>query len=133
MTRQSVLIADGNRRLADLMGQLLADEPGFRMVGIAHDASDALAAAERFRPDVVLVSEHIGNGDGLELCASLRPLLPDATLLVWSNDVTRTEVRTPVVDGVLDRGMTFRELLKAISRVRKIQLDPRPRMSELRL
>ena len=133
MTRQGVLIADGNRRLADLMGQLLADEPGFHVVGIAHTAADALALAQQTAPDVVLASEQLGEVQGLELCASLRAKLPDATLLVWSHDVDHTPARPQVVDGVLDRGMTFRELLKAIGRVRRIRLEPRERLTELRL
>ena len=133
MPRQSVLIADGNRRLADVMAQLIADEPGFQLVGVAHDAPTALEHAERRQPDVILVSERIDEVEGVELCVALRPVAPDATLLVWSHDVPRTAARAPVVDGVLDRGMTFRELLKAISKVRRIRLDPRPTLSDLRL
>jgi DNA-binding NarL/FixJ family response regulator len=119
---QSVLLADGNERLADVMAQLLADEPGFRVVGIAHTCEQAVELARQHVPDVVLVSEEVGGVPGVQVCAALRSVVRDATLLMWSHDVSRGQVLPPV-DGTLERGSSFRELVRSLRKVRRIDLS----------
>lgn len=118
---QTVLLADGNERLADVMAQLLADEPGFRVVGIAHTCERAVELAATHSPDVVLVSEEVAGVPGLQVCAALRAVARDATLLLWSHDVHRDQVVRPV-DGVLERGSSFRELVRSLRRVRRVDV-----------
>ena len=118
---QTVLLADGNERLADVMAQLLADEPGFRVVGVAHTCEQAVALADQHGPELVLVSETVGGVPGLQVCAAVRAVARDATLLMWSHDVSRDEVVQPV-DGVLERGSSFRELVRSLRRVRRIDI-----------
>lgn len=118
---QTVLLADGNERLADVMAQLLADEPGFRVTGIAHTCDRAVELATQHSPDVVLVSEEVAGVPGVEICAAVRGVARDATLLMWSHDVDRDQVVQPV-DGVLERGSSFRELVRSLRRVRRIDV-----------
>ena len=118
---QTVLLADGNERLADVMAQLLADEPGFRVVGIAHTCERAVELAREHTPDVVLVSEEIAGVPGLQVCAALRSVVRNATLLMWSHDVGRAQAIQPV-DGILERGSSFRELVRSLRKVRRIDL-----------
>ena len=119
---QTVLLADGNERLADVMAQLLADEPGFRVIGVAHTCDRAVELAAQHSPHVVLVSEEIAGVPGLQVCAALRAVARDATLLLWSHDVHRDQVAQPV-DGVLERGSSFRELVRSLRKVRRIDLS----------
>lgn len=119
---QTVLLADGNERLADVMAQLLADEPGFRVVGVAHSCEQAVEMARQHTPDVVLVSEEVGGTPGDQVCAALRSAVRDATLLMWSHDVSRDHV-VPPVDGILERGSSFRELVRSLRKVRRIDLS----------
>ena len=119
---QTVLLADGNERLADVMAQLLADEPGFRVVGVAHTCDEAVELARQHSPDVVLVSEDVRGVPGLQVCAALRAVVRDATLLKWSHDVDRDQVVQPV-DGILERGSSFRELVRSLRKVRRIDLS----------
>ena len=119
---QTVILADGNERLADVMAQLLADEPGFRVVGIAHTCERAVELAREHTPDVVLVSEEIAGVPGLQVCAALRSVVRNATLLMWSHDVGRDQVVQPV-DGVLERGSSFRELVRSLRKVRRIDVS----------
>lgn len=118
---QTVLLADGNERLAGVIAQLLADEPGFRVVGVAHSCEQAVDLAREHSPEVVLVSEEVGGMPGLEVCAALRTVVRDATLLMWSHDVGRDQAVQPV-DGVLERGASFRELVRSLRKVRRIDL-----------
>lgn len=129
---QTVLLADGNERLADVMAQLLADEPGFRVIGVAHTCSHAVELAEAHAPDVVLVSEEVGGVPGLEVCAALRAVARDSTLLMWSHDVGRDEAVQPV-DGILERGSSFRELVRSLRKVRRVDLTDSGLARRLRL
>ena len=118
---QTVLLADGNERLADVMAQLLADEPGFRVVGVAHTCDQAVELARAQSPELVLVSETVGGVPGLQVCAAVRAVAREATLLMWSHDVGRDHVVRPV-DGLLERGSSFRELVRSLRKVRRIDL-----------
>lgn len=112
--RARVLIADSNDRLADLIGQLLSDEPDLSVVGVATDAGIAVRLARRVDPSVVLVDSKLGDVSGVAVCSALRAICPAAALLLWSYEPDASSVRLPHVDGLLERGMSYRELVTAI-------------------
>ena len=116
VTPQTVLIADGNERLAQLLGQLLADEPDLALLGVCTSAEPALARAAQGRPDVVLLSERLDGHLTGTVITALREAAPQAAVLLWSHDPdTAAAVEgEDAPDGVLDRGMTFRELIRAV-------------------
>jgi DNA-binding NarL/FixJ family response regulator len=110
----TVLIVESNARLGHVLGQLLDDDPRFRHLGVVSSTAKALQAAEQHRPDVVLVSQRLDAAQGAAVCAALRAAVPASVLLLWSNDASATERERPDVDGVLERGMTYRELALAV-------------------
>lgn len=110
----SVLIADSNTRLAGVIAQLLEDEPSFSVVEVVDSAAATLVAARAHRPAVVLVDRRFRDGSGEAVCAALRASVPEAAVLLWSYDTERTAAEVTDIDGVLERGMTFRELVRAI-------------------
>jgi DNA-binding NarL/FixJ family response regulator len=110
----SVLVADANARLAGVLAQLLEDEPAFEVVGVVDTAAATLLAARARRPSAVLVDHSFPDGTGEAVCAALRVAVPGAVLLLWSHDIERTQATAPDVDAVLERGMTFRELVGAL-------------------
>lgn len=117
----SVLIADGNLRLADLMGQLLDDDPRFGVIGVATTVERTSALAIQHQPDVILVSQHLYELLGT-LWSRLRAGTRRPVVLLWSSDTDRTRVAAPDVDGLLERGMTYQELAKSISRAYRASL-----------
>ena len=119
MAAISVLVADSNPRLAGVMAELLEDEPTFEVVGVVDSAAAALAAARAHRPLAVLVDRTFRDGSGEAVCAALRAAVPESAVLLWSYDVDRTTAEVPDVDGVLERGMTFRQLVRAILAARR--------------
>ncbi len=114
MAAISVLVADSNPRLAAIIAQLLADEPSFSVVDVVDSAEAALVAARTSRPAAVLVDRRFPDGSGEAVCAALRASVPDTAVLLWSYGTERTAAQVPGVDAVLERGMTFRELVGAI-------------------
>ncbi|GIM92002.1 response regulator transcription factor [Paractinoplanes toevensis] len=65
-----ILVAEDNRRQAELLGNYLRSE-GHRLV-VVHDGQQALAAARRQRPDLVVLDVMMPGLDGLNVCRILR-------------------------------------------------------------
>lgn len=112
----AVLIVDGNRRLAEVMADLLADEPGFAVAGLVDTAEQAVRVVQSGQVDVVLVDERLVDIPGSAALPTLRAAAPSAALLLWSHDVGRSDEHLRA-DGLLPRGLTFRELVYEIRRV----------------
>jgi len=55
-----------------------------RVVGTAHDAEAALAAAVSLEPDIVLCDVRMAGESGLDLCRRLRDRLPDQKVVLLS-------------------------------------------------
>jgi DNA-binding NarL/FixJ family response regulator len=62
----SVVIADDQALVRVGLRKILESEPDFTVVGEAEDGSDAVAAARRLRPDVVLMDIRMPVLDGIE-------------------------------------------------------------------
>ena len=107
-----VLVVDGNASLAAVLSELLSDEPGFDVVGTAVHGDAALELARRHEPDVLLVDERLDEALAPDLLDALRRACPRAALLLWSHHEVHTAA--PGVDGVLLRGLTFRELVREV-------------------
>ena len=120
MAVRSVLIADSNPRLAELLAQLLADDKRFSVVGVCSTAAQALAQAREGRPDLVLVSEWLDGRPSAQLCRALRDAVPQAALLRWSHAPDALRDGQDAADAVLERGMTFQGLVAALQHVRAL-------------
>ena len=56
-----ILIVEDDVQLATTLKYLVEDNPRYRVVGIAADAEEAIAAAEAEDPDLVLLDLHLAN------------------------------------------------------------------------
>lgn len=57
-----ILIVEDDSQLATTLKYLVEDNPRYRVVAIADDADNAVAAAEHFDPDLALVDLHLARG-----------------------------------------------------------------------
>ena len=76
-TTVRVLIADDHRLFRDGLKALLRSEPGFVVVGEAHDGDEAVTLTKQFRPDILLLDlnmPHSGLEAARELCAAPTPV-----------------------------------------------------------
>ncbi len=73
-----VLLADDHQLMREGTAALLGADDRIEVVGLARNGREALAQAERRRPDVVLLDINMPVLGGLEACARLRESGPDA-------------------------------------------------------
>jgi DNA-binding NarL/FixJ family response regulator len=78
----SVLVADDQTLVRAGFVRLLESEPGIAVVGEAADGLEALEAARRTRPDVVLMDIRMPRLDGLQATARLTAAQPGTRVVV---------------------------------------------------
>lgn len=79
MKRVRLLMADDHRLVLEGIGKLLESE--FDLVGTVEDGHDLLDAAERLRPDVVLLDIAMPRLNGIEACRKLVKAFPDTRVI----------------------------------------------------
>ena len=67
-----VLVVDDDYRVAAIHAAYVQRVAGFEAAGQAHTARDAVAAADRLRPDLMLLDLYLPDEHGLDLVARLR-------------------------------------------------------------
>jgi response regulator of citrate/malate metabolism len=67
-----VLVVDDDFMVAKLHSRYVSATEGFTVVGVAHSGAEALRAAERLRPDLVLLDIYLPDMDGISVLRELR-------------------------------------------------------------
>ena len=71
----NILIVEDDSQLAVTLIYLVEDNPRYRVVAMAEDADQAMAAVEEFQPDLVLLDLHLAHGTtGFSVAARLNDL-----------------------------------------------------------
>jgi two-component system nitrate/nitrite response regulator NarL len=110
--RPRVLIVDDHVGFRTVARVLLQSE-GFEVVGEAADGSDALAAAARLRPGIVLLDIHLPDVDGFEVSKRLAAL-PDAPVVILISSRPVADLRRRVGDSPV-AGFLAKDELSAAS------------------
>jgi DNA-binding NarL/FixJ family response regulator len=80
--RPRVLIADDHADLVKAVCRLLAAD--CEVVGTVADGSAVLEAAQRLRPDVIVVDLNLPNINGLEACRQITQTHPEMKVIVFT-------------------------------------------------
>jgi response regulator of citrate/malate metabolism len=96
-----VLVVDDDFMVAKVQCGFVERVPGFTIVGVAYTGADALEAAERLRPDLVLLDIYLPDISGLEVLRRLREggAAADVLAVTAARDVTT--IRTALRGGVV--------------------------------
>ena len=117
-----VLIVDDHPWIAHLLSQLVQQQDGFVVAGVAHDAPSALGACAEGKLDLVILD--IGLPDkngGLGALRDIRQRFPHIRILVFSAFDTMHVVQAAMrlgAHGYLEKTAPLPELLEALRRVR---------------
>ena len=82
MNKVRVLIVDDHAIVRDGVRMILEAQPDIEVVGEASDGREALEAARRLSPGVVLMDIAMPGMNGLEATAAIRQDLPDVQVLI---------------------------------------------------
>lgn len=80
-----VLIVDDSSVIRERLAGLLSEIDGVRVVGEAETPGEALEAAERFNPDVVLLDIRLRGGNGVEVLPRIKKMVPAPVVIVITN------------------------------------------------
>lgn len=116
-TPLSVLIVEDDLALLAFLVTRLDYEHDLRVLAYATDAAEALRLAHELRPDVVLSDFDLPDLDGVSLVGSLRVLLPEAGLVLytaaWSARLERA-ARLAGADDCLDKTVAPSNVIQAL-------------------
>jgi DNA-binding response OmpR family regulator len=110
MNQRRVLLVEDERTIAESVAARLRAE-GFA-VQIAGDGPSGVAAAERHRPDLVVLDVMLPGFDGLEACRRIQALAPTPVLMLTARD-DETDLLVGLAvgaDDYLTKPFSMREL-----------------------
>ena len=96
-----VLIVDDDFMVARIHQGFVERTPGFQVAGVAHNGAEALEAAERLQPDLVLLDVYLPDTSGLDLLKQLREAAPEIDVLVISAAREIDTVRKALRGGIV--------------------------------
>lgn len=115
-----LLIVDDHPVVRDGLRAMLATQPDFAVVGEAGTGAEALAAAARLRPDVVLMDLEMPGLDGVEAIRRLRQADASVQVVVLTAFDTDERIVAAVqagAQGYLLKGAPRQEIFAAIRAV----------------
>jgi DNA-binding NarL/FixJ family response regulator len=94
----SILVVDDHPLTRDALATLL-EQHGFGVVGQAGDGNEAIAAARRLQPDLVLLDLSMPDLDGLSALPRLRQAAPECEVVVLTASGTEENLLAAIRGG----------------------------------
>jgi two-component system, NarL family, response regulator DevR len=124
-----LLIVDDHEVVREGLVSLLDRRPGFQVVAEAGTVKEALAAARRHEPDLVIMDVRLPDGSGVEACREIRAELPQTRVVMLTSFPDDEAVFSAIVagaSGYLLKQIRARDLVAALEAVGRGEslLDP---------
>jgi DNA-binding NarL/FixJ family response regulator len=114
-----VLIVEDHRVLAEGLEIVLSRAPGLRVVGVAATVAQAVLLAGTAAPDVVLMDEHLPDGNGSDAARAIRVIAPNIAVVMLSGDTSEASIFAAVqagASGYLAKTMSAAPIVDAVRR-----------------
>lgn len=124
-----VLLVDDHEVVREGLRTLLARRQGVLVVGEAATAGEAVAAAARARPDVVIMDVRLPDGSGVEACREIRERRPETRIIMLTSYADDEALFASIIAGASGyllkqtRGQALIDAIDAVSQGRSL-LDP---------
>jgi two-component system response regulator DevR len=124
-----LLVVDDHEVVRQGLVALLDRREGFEVVAEAGSVAEALAAATRYQPDIVVMDVRLPDGSGVEACREIRAELPDTRVVMLTSYPDEEAVLSAIVagaSGYLLKQVRARDLVAALEAVGRGEslLDP---------
>jgi two-component system response regulator DevR len=125
----TVFLLDDHEVVRRGLADMLEAAHGFRVVGEAGTAAEALARIPAARPDVAVLDARLPDGSGIDVCRDIRSALPEVRCLILTSYDDEDAVFAAVMAGAagyLLKEIRGSSLIDAIRQVAegKTLLDP---------
>jgi|SRR5687768_15118934 len=94
-----LLLVDDHEVVRAGLRALLRKADDMEIVGEAGTMADALVAAARLRPDVILMDLRLPDGSGIEACREILSDLPDTSVLILTSYPDEQAVMSTIMAG----------------------------------
>ncbi len=115
-----LLLVDDHEVVRQGLRALLERRPAFQVVAEAGTVAEAVAAASRFRPELVLMDVRLPDGSGIEACRTIRGELPETRVVMLTSYPDEEAVLAAILagaSGYLLKEIRGRDLVAALERV----------------
>lgn len=117
--KSHILIVDDEANIRDLLGQFLSGA-GYRVTAVA-SPDDALEAARREPPDLIISDLQLEDADGLEMITKLKAALPDKPVILLTGVLFDPKAVNEVIKAkvacYLEKTSTLAQILEAVRRL----------------
>ena len=125
----TLLIVDDHEVVRQGLAALLGRRGEFQVVAEAGTVADAVAAARKFRPDLVVMDVRLPDGSGIEACREIRAELPETRVVMLTSYPDEDAVLSAIIagaSGYLLKQVRARDLIAALEAVGRGEslLDP---------
>ena len=122
MKKVEVLIAEDDKRIAEIQRQFLERVPDFEVVGLAHTLQSTREMTDILAPDLLLLDIQFPDGNGLDFVKELREdkRQTDVILITAARDVEM--LKTAIYGGVFDyivKPLVFDRIRESLDRYRE--------------
>jgi two-component system response regulator DevR len=124
-----LLVVDDHEVVREGLVALLGRREGFQVVAEAGTVADAIEAARRHKPDIVVMDVRLPDGSGIEACREIRAELPETRVIMLTSYPDDEAVLSAIVagaSGYLLKQIRARDLVAALETVGRGEslLDP---------
>jgi two-component system response regulator DevR len=125
----SLLIVDDHEVVRQGLAALLGRRPEFHVIAEAGTVAEAIAAARKFRPDLVVMDVRLPDGSGIEACREIRVEFPETRVVMLTSYPDEDAVLSAIIagaSGYLLKQVRARDLVAALEAVGRGEslLDP---------
>ena len=125
----SLLIVDDHEVVRQGLAAMLGRRPAFHIVAEAGTVAEAVAAARKFKPDLVVMDVRLPDGSGIEACREIRAEMPDTRVVMLTSYPDEDAVLSAIIagaSGYLLKQVRARDLVAALEAVGRGEslLDP---------
>jgi two-component system response regulator DevR len=125
----TLLVVDDHEVVRQGLVALLARRPNLHVVAEAGTVAEAIEAARRFQPELVIMDVRLPDGSGIEACREIREERPETRVVMLTSYPDEDAVLSAIVagaSGYLLKQVRARDLVDALERVARGEslLDP---------